>query len=95
MDIASIKHRALKRFVEKDSTRGLNADWVERIRDIITALVLAPDVDGIQATQGQHLHQLTGKRAGTWSMKVSGNWCITFEIDDDGDIVNLNLEDYH
>jgi proteic killer suppression protein len=37
---------------------------------------------------------LTGDRAGTWSISVSGNWRITFEIDND-EIRSLDLEDYH
>jgi toxin HigB-1 len=37
---------------------------------------------------------LKGDRAGTWSISVSGNWRITFDIDE-GEVANLNLEDYH
>jgi proteic killer suppression protein len=40
------------------------------------------------------IHQLTGARAGTWSISVSGNWRITFEIVND-EIHGLGLEDYH
>ena len=39
-------------------------------------------------------HKLTGDRGGTWSLHVTGNWRITFRIEDD-EIVELNLEDYH
>ena len=35
-----------------------------------------------------------GRPAGTWSISVSGNWRITFEIEQ-GEMCNLNLEDYH
>jgi proteic killer suppression protein len=37
---------------------------------------------------------LTGDRAGTWSLSVSGNWRITFTLDADT-IKDLDLEDYH
>ncbi|NES24027.1 MAG: hypothetical protein F6K41_35235 [Symploca sp. SIO3E6] len=30
----------------------------------------------------------------TWSIKVSGNWRITFEFED-GNAYEVNLEDYH
>jgi toxin HigB-1 len=40
------------------------------------------------------MHQLTGDRAGTWSISVSGNWRITFNLDADT-VTDLNLEDYH
>ena len=38
--------------------------------------------------------RLLGDRAGTWSIAVSGNWWITFEVEED-EIVHLDLEDYH
>ena len=31
---------------------------------------------------GLALHELTGQRQGTWSVKVSGNWRITFIFED-------------
>ncbi|MDF5707923.1 MAG: type II toxin-antitoxin system RelE/ParE family toxin [Nostoc sp. S4] len=43
---------------------------------------------------GYDLHELKADRKGTWSIKVSGNWRITF-IFEDGDAYNANLEDYH
>jgi plasmid maintenance system killer protein len=35
-----------------------------------------------------------GTPAGTWSISVSGNWRLTFDIRQ-GEICNLDLEDYH
>ncbi|QTA87986.1 Toxin-antitoxin system, antitoxin component HigB domain-containing protein [Desulfonema magnum] len=43
---------------------------------------------------GLNLHELKGKRRGTWSVKVSGNWRITFQITG-GDVYNVSYEDYH
>ena len=48
----------------------------------------------LQGPPGWRIHQLTGDRAGTWSLSVSGNWRITFDLVD-GEICNLDLEDYH
>ncbi len=43
---------------------------------------------------GLNLHELTDNRKGIWSVKVSGNWRITFKFQGvDADIVNY--EDYH
>lgn len=66
----------------------------KRVRRIVTALVLAPNVERILAPPGWRLHQLKGDRAGTWTISVSGNWRITFRLEDE-EIVALNLEDYH
>ena len=94
MDIRSIEHRGLKRLIEADDSRELRHDLVARTRRILTALVLAPDIKNILGPPGWHIHQLTGDRRGTWSISVSGNWRITFKLED-GAIAHLNLEDYH
>ena len=43
---------------------------------------------------GLDLHELKGKRAGTWAVKISGNWRVTFKLYK-GDIIDVNYEDYH
>ena len=60
----------------------------------MAAVVLAPNAESILGPPGWRIHQLTGDRAGTWSVSVSGNWRITFRIED-GEIEDLNLENYH
>jgi plasmid maintenance system killer protein len=52
------------------------------------------DMSGVIGLPGWRVHQLKGDRAGTWSISVSGNWRITFDIEQ-GEVCNLNLEDYH
>lgn len=69
-------------------------DQVSRMRNILAALISAVDMEGVRGPPGWRVHQLTGGRAGTWSISVSGNWRITFEIVN-GEIENLDLEDYH
>jgi proteic killer suppression protein len=67
---------------------------VNRARNILTALVAAADMQGVQGPPGWRIHRLSGDREGTWSVSVSGNWRITFDLEG-GDITNLDLEDYH
>jgi proteic killer suppression protein len=43
---------------------------------------------------GYRLHQLKGYRAGTWSVKASGNWRVTFRFEGE-DAFDVDLEDYH
>ncbi|CAD5951666.1 Endoribonuclease HigB [Planktothrix agardhii] len=43
---------------------------------------------------GYDLHELKGDCQGTWSIKVSGNWRITFSFEN-GEVYDVNLEDYH
>jgi toxin HigB-1 len=94
MKIQSVRHKGLKHFIEDNDDRGIRRDLVNRVRNVLTALIAAEDMDGVQGPPGWRIHQLSGDRAGTWSISVSGNWRITFNIEQ-GKIVNLDLEDYH
>jgi proteic killer suppression protein len=94
MNIRSVRHRGLRRFIEDDDPREIRPDLVNRTRNILTALIAAGNMDGVQGPPGWRIHQLTGDRAGTWTISLSGNWRITFNIEG-GDVTNLDLEDYH
>lgn len=84
----------LKRFIEDDDDRGIRRDLVNRIRRILTAVQTAQDMEGVQGPPGWRVHQLSGDRTGTWSISASGNWRITFDVEQ-GEVCNLDLEDYH
>ena len=43
---------------------------------------------------GWQLHELKGPRAGTWSIRVTRTWRITFRFED-GDAYDVDYEDYH
>ncbi len=94
MQIGSIRHKGLQGLIEDDDTSGIRQDLVKRLRRVVTALVLAEDMSKLLAPPGWRIHQLSGDRAGEWSVSVSGNWRITFEVRDD-EIWRLSLEDYH
>ncbi len=94
MRIRSTRNRGLKRFIEDDDDRGIRRDLVNRVRRVLTALQSAESIDGLKGPPGWRIHQLTGDRAGTWSVSVSGNWRLTFDLEN-GEICNLDLEDYH
>lgn len=94
MHIRSVRHRGLRRFIEENDSRGLRPDLVERVRKIVAVLILARDINEVQGPPGWRMHQLTGDRAGTWSLAVSGNWRVTFTVVNN-EVAYLDLEDYH
>ena len=94
MRIRSIRHKGLKRFIEDNDLREIRGDLVNRIRNILSALIAAEDIEGVIGPPGWRIHQLSGDRTGIWSISASGNWRITFELAN-GEICNLDLEDYH
>ena len=94
MLIRTVRHRGLLRLLEEDEGRELRPDLVKRLRNILAVLISAADMAQVAGPPGWRVHQLKGDRAGTWSISVSGNWRLTFDIVE-GDICNLDLEDYH
>ncbi len=94
MIIRSVRHKGLRALIDENNARGLSGDLVDRIENVIAALLVTSNVEDIIGPPGWRIHQLTGDRAGTWSISVSGNWRITFEVEKEG-IINLDLEDYH
>lgn len=40
-------------------------------------------------------HLLAGDLAGRWSLIVTRNWRMTFVVDEQNVIIDLDLEDYH
>jgi proteic killer suppression protein len=96
MIIRSVGHRGLRQLVENDDPRFLPQPLASRVRNVLTALILAGDMDGFveNAPRGWRIHRLSGARQGEWTISVSGNWRITFE-EEDGHVDRLNLEDYH
>ena len=96
MIIRSVRHRGLLQLIEYDNPRFLRRELVQRIRNVLTAILLADDLDNFisNVPPGWRVHRLSGDRRGEWSVSVSGNWRITFE-ESNGYIDRLNLEDYH
>ena len=91
--IRRFRHRGLKRLYERDDRSGVNAAHATRLERILTLLDVAQrpaDID----LPGYRLHPLKGERKGEWSVSVSGNWRVTSRFDE-GDVTDLNYEDYH
>lgn len=96
MKIRNVIHRGLRRFTERDDASGLPPAFVEKIRNIISFLDDIEDIQELRGVPTWKAHQLTGDRKGTWSLTVSRNWRITFQIDKaEGEIYDLDFEDYH
>ena len=95
MKIRSILHKGLRRLIEDGVSTGLPANSAAKIEAIISFLMVAADVEKVQKLQAWKAHQLRGDRKGTWSLSVTRNWRITFDVNDANEIENLNFEDYH
>jgi proteic killer suppression protein len=95
VEIESIRHKALRRFVETGKPKGLNPEVAARLLKMIAYLVAIGTADELQVPPNWGAHVLAGDRAGTWSLAVTRNWRMTFRISEAGAIADLDLEDYH
>ena len=77
MRIRSFAHKGLRKlYYLDDSAKGLPSDAVDKLR----------------AFPLWKAHQLTGDRKGVWSLNVTRNWRLTFQIKD-GEILDVDYED--
>jgi proteic killer suppression protein len=93
VEIESIKHKALRNLVEKGRRKGVIEP--DRIIDMIAFLDAAATLDELSIPPNFGFHALTGNRAGEYAMTVTKNWRLTFSVNEDGALIDLNLEDYH
>jgi proteic killer suppression protein len=94
MAIQSFRHKGLKRLFDEDDARGIQANFVGKLRDMLAAIDAASTVEEIALFPGWRLHRLKGDLAGHWSLTVSGNWRVVFRFES-GDAFDLDLVDYH
>lgn len=93
MEIESIRHKALRRFVETGNAKGVIEPL--RLARILEFIVAARSFDRFFEPPNFGFHPLTGDRAGTFAITVTRNWRLTFVKVDDQVIADLDLEDYH
>ena len=73
--------------------RGIQAKHEDRLRLILGTLNAATNPQDMNLP-GLGLHELQGARKGTWAVKVSGNWRVTFGFVGK-DAERVDYEDYH
>lgn len=96
MQIKSFSHKGLKRLYSEDSWKGLPAESVSKLRNMLAYLQDMGEVEELRTPPKWKAHMLTGDRAGTWALHVTANWRLTFWVDaEEGAIHDLDLEDYH
>jgi proteic killer suppression protein len=95
MQIETIRHKALRRFAETGSPKGLPAGSVERLRNMLAYIDAIDAAEELRVPPNFGAHQLTGDRKGEWSLFVTKNWRMTFRVNAAGAVKDMDLEDYH
>ncbi len=89
--ILSFKHKGLERFYRTGNTSGIQAIHANKLRRTLSRLN-ASHVANDMNLPGYGLHPLRGDLLGHWSVKVSGNWRVTFKIENGHtEVVNYQL----
>ena len=93
MAIKGFRHKGLEKFFVAGIKAGVQAKHQDRLRLILGTLNAAVNPQDMNLP-GLGLHELQGARKGTWAIKVSGNWRVTFGFAGK-DAERVDYEDYH
>ena len=91
--IKNFIHKGLRKFYASGSTAGIQKKHEKKLRLILANLDQAEELDGMDLP-GLFMYQLKGDRKDIWSVRVSGNWRITYRFTG-RDVEIVNYEDYH
>ena len=91
--IRSIRHKGLKRLHEDDDPRGVLAEHVIKLRDILAQLDAAQTVTHMDLP-GYRLHALKGDWKGFHAVTVRANWRVIFRFVE-RDAFDVDYVDYH
>jgi toxin HigB-1 len=91
--IRSFRHKGLKRLYEDADPRGVAAEHVVKLRDILARLDAARAVADMEVP-GLRLHPLKGEWKGSWSITVRANWRVIFRFAGH-DVFDVDYLDYH
>ncbi|HEX3756058.1 MAG TPA: type II toxin-antitoxin system RelE/ParE family toxin [Rhizomicrobium sp.] len=91
--IGSFSSKALRLLWEKNDPSGVNPNALPRIRRILSILDSAERLRDLDVP-GFRFHALRGFDPRRYSMRLTGNWRVTFAFEE-GAALAVELEDYH
>ena len=91
--IKGFNHKALRKLFQDGERKGLNADHVVRLENVLSMLQAAEALEELDLPSLK-LHPLKGNLKGFHAVTVRANWRITFRFDG-GNVYDVDLVDYH
>ena len=91
--IRTFKHKGLKQYFETGKPKGIPTVMTKRIQVRLNVLNRAKELRDLNLPSFG-FHRLSGDRKGEYALTVTGNYRLTFRFEN-GDVLDLNLEDYH
>jgi proteic killer suppression protein len=91
--IKSFRHAGVESFFNTGSKAGIQPAHAARLSDRLFVLDNSRSPTDMNI-HGWNLHPLKGDLKGHWSVKVSGNWRLTFAFEGE-DAIMVDYLDYH
>ncbi|HWG22368.1 MAG TPA: type II toxin-antitoxin system RelE/ParE family toxin [Terracidiphilus sp.] len=91
--LRSFRHAGIEKFFKTGSKAGIQPAHAARLSVQLYALDAARGPSDLNAP-GWRLHSLKGDLHGHWSIRVNGNWRLTFKFDGE-DAILVDYQDYH
>jgi proteic killer suppression protein len=94
--IKTFRHKGLKRFFTDPcytDRRGISTEIADRLIVILDALDVIERAEEMDIA-GLYFHRLKGARRDEYSVRVTGNWRVTWRMQG-ADVIDVVLEDYH
>ena len=81
---------------EKGQVQGVPSDSRGKLRNMLGFLDAMSDPQELKTPALMwKAHEIKGDRKGAWALSVTANLRLTFRVDGQGQLSDLNLEDYH
>ena len=91
--IKSSRHAGIEKFFKTGSKAGIQPAHAAKLSIQLYALDAAKSPADLK-TPGWCLHPLKGNLEGHWSIRVNGNWRLTFRFEGK-DAILVDYQDYH
>jgi proteic killer suppression protein len=91
--IQSFRHKGLKRLYENDDPRGVIAEHLTKLRNILARLDAASSIEDMNLP-GFNLHALKRQLQGYMAVTVRANWRVIFRFVE-GHAFDVDYLDYH
>lgn len=91
--IGNFRHAGIERFFTSGSKAGIQPKHAQKLSIQLFALNRAKSAQDMNAP-GWELHSLHGDLQGHWSVKINGNWRLTFTFEQENAIL-VDYQDYH
>jgi toxin HigB-1 len=91
--IRSFRHAGIEKFFLTGSKAGIQPSHAGKLNLLLTTLNRARGPADM-AAPGWNLHSLSAELKEHWSVKVDGNWRLTFRFEGE-DAILVDYQDYH